>query len=156
MQFQNGSSISGPYEFGYEEGWHWSKNGGNYNSGRDFFSVHWEISDHKPGDVKLHIESPKSNVEPKLNEIKKEMVEQFLSVRFKNLVEEKGFVYVVGRNIGSSSIEKNKSTQAFRVAVSNEQRLGSHQANIEMMNSIAGEAVREVVGRFAKQIDAHF
>ncbi len=95
MNFQSGSSKSGPYEFGYEQGWHWSLNEGSYDRGRDFFWVHLEISDDKPNSVKLHVESPNSIADHNLNLIKQQMVQEFLSATFKKLIEANGFTFVV-------------------------------------------------------------
>ena len=156
MKFETGSSIDGPYKFGYEQGWHWSKDGGNYNNNRDFFWVHWEINDKNPESVKLHIECPKAEIEPELNSIKQEIVEAFLSARFKNLIEQHGYKYIIGRQIKPEHIKRNKGTQAFRISLTQQQRQSTHHENIEIINAITGEFVREVVGRFTAQLNRHF
>lgn len=156
MKFETGSSKDGPYEFGYEQGWHWSKNGGKHANNRDFFWVHWEINDKNPESVKLHVECPKAAIEPELNGIKQQIIEALLSTRFKKLIEEHGYTYIVGRQVSPEYIRANKSTQAFRILLTEEQRQGTHQANIKMINAIINQAISEVIEPFAAQLNRHF
>jgi len=156
MIFQSGSSKDGPYEFGYEQGWHWSKNGGSYDNSRDFFWIHWEINEAKPNRVKLHIECPNAMVEPELNEIKQEMAQAFLSPQFKNLIEQSGYTYIPGRQIRPEHIRRNKGTQPFRIELTEHQCQSSRQANIEMVNAVMGQAIGEIVKRFTSQLNRHF
>lgn len=156
MKFQSGSSTDGPYEFGYEQGWHWSKNGGKYDNNRDFFWIHWEINDRNPESVKLHVECPKATLEPELNSIKQEIVESFLSAHFKNLIEQHGYTYMVGRRIKPEHVKRNKSTQPFRVLLTEKQIQSTHQANIEMINAITSKAISDVIEPFAERLNRHF
>jgi len=156
MIFQNTSSMSGPLELGYEQGWHWSVRKGGHVSGQDFFWVHWEISNHKPNDVKLHVESPKASVDEDLNNLKQEVIEQLLAVQFQKLIEDRGWEFVRGIQLKAESIEKNKSTQVFRVVLPSEQKKETHQENIEMVNSVAGKEINEVIQRFQGQLDTRF
>jgi hypothetical protein len=154
--FYSGASTDGPYDFGYEEGWHWSKNRGSYDRGRDFFWVHWEISDGSPHSVKLHVECPNAATDPELNAIKQEMVQAFLSPTFKNILEQQGYTYIIGRRIKPEHIERFKSTQAFRVMLTDEQSQNDNKANIEMVNAVTNDAVRKVIKRFSTQLNSQF
>lgn len=156
MNFCSNFSKSGPYEFGYEQGWHWSKNKGSYDQGRDFFWVHWEISDDKPDSVKLHVESPNVTEDEQLNLLKQQMVQEFLSSHFKKAVEENGFSFVPGRQVSLELVKRNKSTQPFRVVLTPEQAQKTHRENIEMVNAAMSQSINEVVERFASQLDARF
>lgn len=156
MIFESDSSKNGPYEFGYEHGWHWSKNKGSYNRGRGFFWVHWEISDDKPVSVKLHVESPNVVTDQKLNLIKQQMVQEFLSSHFKKMVEENSFSFVPGRQVRVEDVRKNKSTQPFRVVLTPEQAKKTHRENIEMVNAAMSQSLNEVIERFASQLNAYF
>lgn len=156
MNFKSDESIDGKLVYGYEVGWHWLKNKGGYNQGRDFFWVHWEIGGGKPNNVKLHVECPKAQTDADLNAIKKEMVNRFLSAHFKSLVEQYGFVYKRGSRVKTEHMEKYKCTSPFHVLLTNEQSQNSHQDNIEMVNAVMGDAVREVVQSFRNQLNSHF
>ncbi len=156
MQFTDGASIDGPYTFGHEQGWHWSKNQGNHARGRDFFWVHWEISDGKPNHVKLHIESPKSEIDPELNAIKEQLVVAFLSPKISRLATQNGFAYKIGSRLKSEHIEKYRSTQAFQLILTPEQCKRDSRANIEMINEVLGQSVQEVIDRFTPQLNRQF
>jgi len=156
MIFQNDSTKSGPFELGHEQGWHWSVRKGGHASGEDFFWVHWEISNDRPNDVKLHVESPKASADEELNNLKQEVIEQLLAVQFQKLIEDRGWEFVRGVQLKAESIENNKSTQVFRVVLPSEQKKGTHQENIEMVNSIAGEEISEIIQRFKGQLDKRF
>src|SRR5262245_17378079 len=108
MNFESDSSKDGKLEFGYEDGWHWSSNGGNYKNGRDFFWIHWEINDLRPSNVKLHVECPPADAEPEMNAIKHEIVEAFLSPNFKKILEQNGYSYAENRKVKSADIRQNK------------------------------------------------
>ncbi len=156
MNFHSNSSKSGPYEFGYEQGWHWSRNKGSYDQGRDFFWVHLEISDDKPNSVKLHVESPNVTEDEKLNLLKQQMVQEFLSPHFKKAVEENGFSFIPGRQVNLELIKKNKCTQPFRVVLTEEQSRETHQENIEIVNAAMSQSINKVIQCFAPQLNAHF
>jgi len=156
MIFKSDASIDGKLVYGYEQGWHWSRNRGGYNQSRDFFWIHWEIGDRSPYSVKLHVECPKATLDPELNAIKQEVVEEFLAARFKNIVEQSGYGYKVGNRIKPEHMEKFKCTSPFHVVLTKEQSQGTHQANIEMVNGALGGAVREVVERFEPRLKRYF
>jgi len=156
MIFQNASSKSGPYELGHEQGWHWSTRKGGHASGQDFFWVHWEISSDRPNDVKLHVESPKASVDEELNNLKQEVIKQLLTVQFQKLIENSDWEFARGIRLKTESIENNKSTQVFRVVLPPEQKKETHQQNIEMVNSVAREAINEVLAPFKDRLDKRF
>lgn len=153
MNFTSDSSKDGAYIFGYEDGWHWSQNGGHYNNGRDFFWVHWEIGEDRPASVKLHVECPRVDVHPALNDIKQKMVRDFLSPTFKGLVESHGYAYKTGSRNKPEHVEKFKCTSPFHVLLREEQRQNDHRATIEMVNREFGETVSEVIDRYRYKIE---
>ena len=156
MIFESNSSIDGPYEFGYEAGWHWSRSKGSYDTGTDFFWVHWEISDSSPSHVKLHVESPNAATDLALNAIKQEVVKALIASGLQSSLKRHGYKCVVGSKAKPGFIAQHKSTQAFRIDLIEEQRQSTHQANIEMVNGVAGKFIREVLQRFATRINPHF
>lgn len=156
VNFKSDSSTDGPLVYGYEDGWHWSKNKGSYQKGKDFFWIHLEISDTAPTTVKLHVESPNVTTDPKLNSIKQEVVTQFLLPKFEKIITERGLMYKDPKRHQSSKVEKNKTTSPFHVVLTKEQDQGSHESNIEFVNNILGAEIREVVEKFKDQLDVHF
>ena len=156
MNFHTGSSIDGAYEFGYETGWHWSKNKGSYATGCDFFWIHWEIRNGAPNNIKFHVEAPKSTVDAELNNIKQEMVMALLSPRFNHIAEQNNFHFKLGNRIKPEHLEKNKSTQVFQILLTDEQQLETHQANIILINDLMREALNEVIRQFNTRLIAHF
>jgi hypothetical protein len=156
MKFNSESLIGGGVVHGYEEDLHWSKDKGGYHQHRDFFWVHWEIGDRAPLSVKLHVECPKVGVDPELNAIKQQMVEDFLSSRLQAVVEERGYIYKKGSRIKPEDREKFKCTAPFYVILTKEQSRNEHKANIEMVNAALGDEVRQVVQRFKPQLNHHF
>lgn len=156
MNFKSDASIDGKLVYGYEDGWHQSKNKGGYNQSRDFFWVHWEIGDRAPNCVKLHVECPNVTTDPDLNAIKHEIVQEFLSTQIKNIVEQSGFIYKMGNRVKPEPMKKFKCTSPFHVILTKEQSQNNHQANIQLVNRVLGEAVSEVVQRFEPQLNHHF
>ncbi len=156
MTFKEDGSRDGALVYGYEKGWHWTRNKGGYHQKRDFFWIHWEISATEPTIIKLHVECPKAEVDPELNAIKQEVVKSFLAPQFKKKVEESGYIYKPSTRNKSEHVERYCSTAPFHVIVTKEQEKGSPQANIEMVNEALGDDVRSVVETFRGQLNRHF
>jgi phage portal protein BeeE len=53
-------------------------------------------------------------------------------------------------------MEKFKCTSPFHVILTDKQSQNNQQANIEMVNGVMGDAVREIVQRYSNQLNPHF
>ncbi len=155
MIFTSDASIDGELVYGHG-GWHWSKNKGRYQNGRDFFWIHWEISERAPDTVKLHVESPNADTDSALNAIKREVVQEFLSARFKNAIERQGYAYKPGNRIKPEHMERYKCTAPFHVVLSAEQQQTTDEQNIELVNAIVADELSAVIYQLRPQLAKHF
>jgi len=72
------------------------------------------------------------------------------------LIEQHGFTHKYGRNINSEAIRNNKSTEPFRVILTEQQDQHSHTKNIEHVHQLLGDAVNEIVKKFHSQLYREF
>lgn len=156
MEHYSGSSISGHLENVYPKHWLWCKPNGNYGKGRDFFHIHWEVHEQNPGDIRFHVEAPRIAVDPVLNEIKREVIHALLQSDVEMVVKQHGYGYKIGRRLSEQAIEKNKSTEPFRVLLMDTQRQPSHRQNLETVHTAIGPKVDSIVQPFRERLDAHF
>lgn len=63
----------------YRKYWNLSRFGGNYATGKNFFSIHFEVSSSSPNLIRFHVESPTFKIDEKINSIKNEIIEILLS-----------------------------------------------------------------------------
>ena len=154
MIFREDGSRDGALVYGFEKGWHWSRDKGHYHKNRDFFWVHWEISKAKPNSVKFHIECPRIEAGAKLNAIKQDIVEDFLAVRFRDLAEQAGYKYKMGNRIKKEHKEKFKSTSAFHVLLTESQSKEDDRANIEMINALLRDEIQPIIERYQERLKA--
>ena len=145
-QFREGRGRTGKWEHGYPESWHWSRAGGDYFNERDFFSVHWEVyNPESTYGVRLHVESPRYSVDPLLNDLKQEVVAVLLAPAICAAVQQEGYIYRAGAKTSPNQMQRNKSTEAFRVVLTAEQRQPSHRRDIEIVHIALGSIVDEVL-----------
>ena len=154
--FDDGKDFYGTLDYGYEAGWHWSKNRGSYWNGRDFFWTHWEVKSGNVCQVRWHVEAPSATVEATLNQIKQEMVTDFLAPRFQNLIEQNGLEYLKGTRAQLHHIEKNRCTEPFRVQLLATQNSGSAQGSMKIVNALMREPINNVLQRYKSRLDEHF
>lgn len=150
MEFTHGKTLSGDYVTGVVEEWAWHRRGGSYAEHRDFFVVHWELQLRYPNDVRLHVESPRAEVDEQLNAIKADVVDALLSAAVEAEVERRGFAYVRGRKISEACVRRYKSTEPFRVVVD-----GAALGGPERSLALVHDALRDLVhARLAPHVPA--
>jgi len=137
-------------------GWNWTKNGGAYHQKHDFFTVHWEVKVDDRNSVRLHVESPIQSIDPFLNDVKQEVISAILASSIADEVRHKGFVYMPGSRISASSVQNNRSTEPFRVILTQSQRKPSIQDDITTVHDAIGPYVDEIVQKFAERLNQHF
>jgi hypothetical protein len=92
----------------YRIGWNLSKNGNDYFSGNDFFSVHYEVNKKTPNEILLHIESPEQKNDTKLNQAKQQL---------KAIIENMDTYPLKSEKIDSRDPTEYKSTIIFKFKV---------------------------------------
>lgn len=156
-QYYKSRSKSGDLEKGFPKSWDKSRNNGNYDVGLDFFSVHWEV--HIPkfaSSIRLHVESPRYEKDPILNDLKQEVIAAITSSDIASVIQNRGCSYRVGSRISSSHIQKNKCTEVFRVELMDNQRRPTHREDIEKVHTQFGPAVDAVLQRFEERLREQF
>lgn len=165
--FDSATLQGGRNTYGYEEDWHWSNNNSrdkknpvmfDYNRGHDFFMIHWEINGKYPNIIKLHVESPRAGVDEVLSDIKRQMVQAFLTHDFDVIAESSNVGYRAGKMVNSDHIRAHKSVEPFRMILPETQNLNSSdlEGRIRIVDHMAGQAVRDIIERFKPKINPHF
>ncbi|NTV68386.1 MAG: hypothetical protein HGB06_12085 [Chlorobaculum sp.] len=157
IQFIYGKPQGGPLVSGRVEEWEWSRRGGNYNNHRDFFTIHWEIQESKPNEVRFHVESPIAEVDQNLNDIKKNIISRFISDGFligkiRDEILSAGYEYKVGRRITEKCIRKYKSIEPFRIIIPKCFELPSFEENIEHIHNAFGQTIHSVIEPYLIEI----
>jgi hypothetical protein len=156
MRHVHGESLGGPLQKSQSTEWDWSKNGGGYNAHRDFFSVHWEVQDRDPNSIRLHVESPKYEVDSFLNDLKQEVVNAIFASDLAQVVQRSGYQYKRGSKVSSSAVQNFKSTEPFRVVLTDEQRKLTTEQDIALVHNVIGPHVNQIVRRFTDRLKQHF
>ncbi len=156
MQHIQGTSLGGNLEKSVPSNWDWSKNGGEYVNGRNFFSVHWEVQERDPNSIRLHVESPNSSIDPFLNDLKQEVVQAILLSDIASKVSTCGFEYEEGKKTSIASIKRYKSTEPFRVNLAHHQRKPTTEKDIAMVHEAVGHYVNQIVQKYSDRLDEHF
>jgi len=149
LYVESDSQQSGKLVKAYRKNWNFSRNKGSYNTHRDFFSTHWEIHAHSPNLVRMHVESPKNEVDSELNVIKLRLIIGILS-RIDKIIEaiKCGEIYIGTRLLSS---DKNKSTEVFHVLLDDEFAEASETMKVDKVDDEVGDLIDEVVKKFEKE-----
>ena len=156
MNYYSGSAKNGPFEQAYEDNWKWSKKKGSYEKGSDFFDIHWEVHDCDPFSIRLHVESPNATIDPTLNQIKEELISALSLAGFQHIASSHAYGFKEGRYILLGKIQSNKSTEPFRILITDSLPQPNHRQNLDAVHAVAGTAVDEVVKQFAPRLDSYF
>jgi|SRR5579884_2089700 len=156
MRHIYGESLGGPLEKSVPDEWDWSKNDGEYTNHRDFFSVHWEVQERDPNSIRLHVESPRYEKDPFLNNLKQEVVNAILNSNIAKVVQHSGYQYKRGSKVSSSDVQKYKSTEPFRIVLTDKQRKPTTEQDIDLVHRAIGPHVNQIVQRFTKRLNQHF
>ena len=155
MEFQHGTLIGGSYTKGVVTGWDWITNGGGYNKHRDFFSVHWEVQEHDPYSVRLHVEAPARKIDSILNGIKHDLVAAILASNIPGIAHGAGYEYLAGRRVSAPEMNRNKSTEAFRIVLTPGHPARTSKDRIAAVHSILKPHVEAIIGQFSAKLNTH-
>lgn len=141
--YENDNQISGKLIKAYKKDWNWEKHGGNYESGKNFLSIHWEVRKKSNKKVRLHVESPTSEKDLVLNNLKSRIIISILSkiVQIKeNLNTKKGKI-----KIGSmlNYVNKNKSSEVFKIEL--EKNNLTMKERIDIIHNNIGSIIDEIL-----------
>lgn len=148
LHFHHDASRDGNLTLAYEPGWDWSRFGGNYDSGGDFFAVHWEVKERDPLNIRLHVESPKQMVDSKLNALKQSVIEDVLHSQIEQAARHAGLGFKLGSRLSLSAQQTNKSTEVCRLVLAEDKRDNSEEDRIREVHEIAGLIVSAIVSRY--------
>jgi hypothetical protein len=147
--FEEDNQRNGHLWQGYQRGWNWARNGGSYKSGINFLSIHWEVHDQYPLRVKLHVESPRADIDIRLNLLKNRIIVGILSILpdiYNNLAFGK-------LEIGSKLFNTtgNKSSEVFHIDLD---AINDYTAQriIEVVNAEIGGIINRVVLRYEQSL----
>lgn len=121
---------------GYRDGWDLSRFGGNYTNGKNFFAVHQEINTDSPNVVRFHVESPKSNVDEKINNIKCKLIGDIkdnineIILKLKN-----GTFKDSSRTYNLENIKNNKSSDVFQIILDETTNYNKARESIELIDN---------------------
>jgi len=151
--FESDSQQSGDLIKAYKENWNYSKNHGNYDSGENFLSIHWEVKNNYPNKVRLHVESPKESVDSELNKLKMKIIITIMS-KVDKLRDELN----KGELVISSLVDnayKNKSTEVFHISFDDKDiiNLDKKQKIIKAHENL-GDFIDDYVKKYENQIEA--
>ena len=148
--FKADKQKSGKLCKGYLVNWDLSRNNGSYSKGKDFLSIHWEISDDSVNVVKLHVESPVNSVDSQLNLIKNKIITEILA----KLTDVRNCIKIgeVKTGLMIYKIHLNKSTQVFKVVLYPDNVLLTQEDNIKQVHKQVEGIINDVVMKFALNI----
>ena len=146
---------------GWRPHWSYSREGGGYDNGQNFLSVHWEMRDSNDADyfnnanyVVLHVDSP---TDQKLNGFKSAIITAISESGIEADAEKNGFVFKWGTQNTNTQIKRHRSTTVFRVILQNkEHKPMSPEDKIRLVHGAIGCKVDKVLKTFEKQIEIYF
>jgi hypothetical protein len=154
---EQGASRHNGWEKGYPRHWSWSKKGGDYDKGRDFLCVHWEVwEEGSPACVRLHVEAPKRAQDRFLNDMKRQLIHALLDSEITEVAEAHGLGYEVGRLVTDDHIARNKCTEALHLVVRDRDPRARVSETILAVHAVVGDAVEEALRPFSERLDRFF
>jgi len=136
----------------------------SYKAGHDFFGVVWQVNSpegersnpeffHR---VRLQIESPTSEVDSYLNDLKLELINELLSQELRQKISETGFRYQPGTRLSEQQIRNNKATTVFAVLLDGNQIKTSVEQTIRVVHNAIGPTVGSVVDTISNRLIKRF
>jgi hypothetical protein len=156
MRFLEDELVGGALIAGIIPEWEWSHNGGSYYTHKDFLWMHWEIQEKSPNEIRFHVESPTEQIDPALNGIKEDIVNEVLSTQTLNKIESAGFTIQKGRRVSQKCVRGFKSTEPFRVLLREDQAKSSMKENLLFVHEKAGAVLQEIIDRYLDRIKERF
>lgn len=102
----------------YKSGWNFVRFGGSYSSGKNFFSIHWEVNSSSANLVRFHVEAPTEKEDKNLNDLKYQIVNEIKNNlhEAESLIKEGQIVESV-RASKEKNIKNDKSSEVFHVVL---------------------------------------
>ncbi len=154
-----GLEVGNDWENGYPSHWYWSRPGGSYRGGSDFFCLHWEVCYPKNGEsneVRLHVEAPTELTDAALNGIKLRLVAALLETDLVAQAVALGYEARPGRLLAEQHLRANKSSEVMRVLMKPLQRRLSYTDAMRAVHDDLGAAVEKVLERFVPSLREWF
>jgi len=139
LVFEHERMPSGRLIKGYLPDWHWSRAGGNYRVGRDFFWLEYEV--HEPLlEVLVQVEAPNRETDPTLNQLKIGLIEQVAGIASEKYPSIR---CELGTRASASNAARSKSTTVLKVTLVGDS-MGSDwacaaEATIRVVHAVLGE-----------------
>ena len=134
-----------------------------YRGKRDFFHVVWQVNTPRRKQraesartIFLLVGSPSYEKDLGLNTIKREVIEALVASNIGKAVRDNGHDYKLGSRISSPQLQKNRSSEAFRVIVANNQLKPTVEENIQIVHNAVGREVNRVLEPFIKRLKQRF
>ncbi|MGN6732064.1 MAG: hypothetical protein ACTHMB_08835 [Candidatus Binatia bacterium] len=124
--------------------------------------MHWQIDTPKNQphsarvDVLLHVASPGHQIDPALNGLKQNVIEALLNSVLDQRVRANGFEYKMGLRTRIGQMQKNKTTQAFKVLLSPSQAKRTYRQDIEVVHAAVREDVDQILRPFGGWLTRRF
>jgi hypothetical protein len=162
--FKRGPDAHNNWVIGCLPTWEWEKNGGGYTDGRDFFCVHWQVNIPKSdlsanvdrGIIRLHVESPRYEVDPFLNEVKRELIAALHDSKLGQEALNNGYDYKMGIRTSIDQVRSNKSTEPLRVLIPESQLKKADEDNIAGVHAALGSIVDQLVRSLDNNLNRYF
>jgi len=157
MKFQTKELQGGLFVRGLEDSWYWSKDGGTYDKNVNFFSIHWEIQFRFLNIVRCHVESPRYKDDPALNDIKSRLVSSIIGCTdIEKTVISRDHEYDVGRRISEKEMQRNKSTEPFKIILKANQVDPDPQKDIENIHELLFAIMDRIIDKYRNGLDSFF
>jgi hypothetical protein len=134
---------------GYRKDWNLNRFGGDYGSGKNFFYIHWEVNSDSPSIIRFHIESPKFEIDQKLNDIKALMIEDIKNIlpEITNIIKD-DFIKDSSRTNKVSNIKNNKSSEVFQIILEKEIQFKEVKQKLIEIDKLIGNILDKEVSKY--------
>lgn len=130
----------------YRENWNLNRFGGDYSSGKNFFYIHWEVNSDSPNIIRFHIESPKYEIDQKLNDIKALIIEDIKNTLSEiNSILKKHSIKDSSRSNKTTNIQNNKSSEVFQVILNKDIEFVNVKKELTEIDLLVGDLIDQKV-----------
>jgi len=157
LKFKSGSDSSRisrtDVTLGHRDGWDLSRFKGDYKSGKNFFSVHYEVDSKKPNIIRFHVESPKFDIDEKLNTIKNNLIEDI-----KNNIKEitsslkKGEIKDSVGTYNLINIKNDKCSEVFQIILDEKLEYSKAKENIKIVDNDLGKFLDTLIKKYSDNL----
>lgn len=137
----------------YKNGWNFNRSNGNYKSGINFFSIHWEVNSDSPNLIRFHVESPIQTVDQNLNDLKFEIISEIKgNLKNANLLLKNGILVNSSRSNNEKNIRNNKSSEVFHVSLDESYDYHRVKESINLINNDLNQFLDQFILKHAERI----